>query len=301
MAVQRVFYGSQGVKVNGTVVQGAQSVSINSTFALAQAFQLGQTEVYDNVVTNEEVTCTISKVLDGEATIWHLSTSGGTGGSLIEHANDQSTVLVGFGDDADLALSSDNNVEMTGMYVSSVNYTMPVDGLFTEEVGFAGFTKTFGSTPGAVSAPSVSGNIVLRRQNFIEIAGAAEVEGMNLTNVTISADLGRTNMFKLKSRGGYHKFANFPFEVKCDVTVTPTGHDNIPVAGMDEDVCTSPSGMSHIVVTLCQSNSAAVVYSFDLGDKCRLTSANYSGGDTGGGNATITYSYVTYNALSISG
>ena len=38
---------------------------------------------------------------------------------------------------------------------------------------------------------------------------------------------------------------------------------------------------------------------FDLGDKCKLTSVNYSGGDTGGGNATITYSYSTFNELSI--
>ena len=38
----------------------------------------------------------------------------------------------------------------------------------------------------------------------------------------------------------------------------------------------------------------------DLGNKNKLTSVSYSGGDTGGGNATVTFSYSTFNDLTVS-
>jgi hypothetical protein len=34
---------------------------------------------------------------------------------------------------------------------------------------------------------------------------------------------------------------------------------------------------------------------FDLGSKNTLTSVNYTGGDTGGGNATVSYSFRNFN------
>jgi hypothetical protein len=56
-----------------------------------------------------------------------------------------------------------------------------------------------------------------------------------------------------------------------------------------------------ILINLCDPSDGTTSYSFDLGASNRLTSVNYQGGDTGGGNATITFSYTTYNELTISG
>jgi hypothetical protein len=39
----------------------------------------------------------------------------------------------------------------------------------------------------------------------------------------------------------------------------------------------------------------------DLGTQNKLASVSYSGGDTGGGNATITYSYSNFNVLTVNG
>ena len=39
----------------------------------------------------------------------------------------------------------------------------------------------------------------------------------------------------------------------------------------------------------------------DLGTKNKLTNVSYTGGDTGGGNATITYSYSNFNVLKVDG
>jgi len=297
MPNNRVFYASQGVKVGGTVVQGAQSVGITTNFNLEQAFQLGQLALYDNISLDPEVEITVSKVLDGEDSIWKLSSSTGT--SLIDNANDTTTVVVGIGSDTSSSLSSTSAITCTGMFVSSVSYTFPVDGNLTEEISFVGNAK---SLSGSVSAPATTTNTVLRRQN-VNIAGSTiptEVTGKNITNITISADLGRETMYKLGSLAPFHRFVNFPLEVTCEFEVSATDLDGVAV-NLPSAACSglAPNDRS-IVIEVCDGTGASA-YSFDLGTKCKLTSVNYSGGDTGGGNATVTYSYSTYNELDITG
>lgn len=293
----RVFYASQGVAISGVTVPGAQSVGVQSNFNLEQAFQLGRLGIYDNIVTNPEVTVTVSKVLDGEDTIYKLATGGG---SLISNANDQCDILIGVGSDTAAALSGTAAIEMTGMYVTSVSYTLPVDGNFTEEVSFVGDNKSVST--GVVTAPTASGNTVLRRQHYkTDSTLPVEVSGQNITNITVNADLGRETMFKLGQFGPFHRFVNFPLEVTCEFEVSATGLDGVEVS---QDVtCTGGNlpAIQPILINLCDPSDGSTSYSFDLGPSNRLTSVNYQGGDTGGGNATITYSYTTYNDLDISG
>ncbi len=76
----RVYYSSQGVAVGlqtGTfaTVEGGQSVGISANFSLEQAFQMGRIAIYDNIMTDGEVTITTSKILDGNDTIYKLATA----------------------------------------------------------------------------------------------------------------------------------------------------------------------------------------------------------------------------------
>ena len=59
--------------------------------------------------------------------------------------------------------------------------------------------------------------------------------------------------------------------------------------------CQNPKALQNqsIKVALCDGTT------FDLGSKNKLTTVNSAGGDTGGGNATITYSYQTYNDFTL--
>lgn len=301
MSNNRVFYASQGVAIepdggSQTTVQGAQSAGVTTNFNLEQAFQLGQLALYDNIITDPEVEVTVSKVLDGQPTIWNLATGGG---SLINNANDAVSVVIGVGDDTDDSLSNTTAVTCTGMFISSVNYTFPVDGNFTEEVTFVGNHK---EVTGSVSAPSTSGSVVLRRQNLSTSTLPTEVSGQNITNISISADLGRESMYKLGQYAPFHRFVNFPLEVTTEIEVSATGIDRTEV-DLASVTCTS-SGLpqeQQITVNLCEGTGGTTYYTFNMGSKNRLQSVNYSGGDTGGGNATITYTYVTYNELTISG
>lgn len=298
MPNNRVFYASHGVSVGGTTVQGAQSVGVTTNFNLEQAFQLGQLALYDNIVVDPEVEVTISKALDGESTIWYLATGGG---SLVSNANDQSTVVIAVGDDTAASLTNTAGVQCTGMYISSVTYTFPVDGNFTEDVTFVGNHK---AVTGTVTAPATSGNTILRRQHLLIGSSTlpTEVSGKNLSSITISADLGRESMYKLGQYAPFHRFVNFPLEVTTEFEVMATTVDGV-ACDTSSVTCTSgnlPAEQS-IIINLCDAGTSGTAYSFNMGNKNVLQSVNYTGGDTGGGNATITYTYSTYNELDITG
>lgn len=299
MPNNRIFYASHGVSVDGTTVQGAQSVGVTTNFNLEQAFQLGQLALYDNIVVDPEVEVTISKALDSESLIWTLAVGNG---SLVEKANETSTIVIGVGDDTAPALANTVGVQCTGMYISSVSYTFPVDGNFTEDVTFVGNHKAM---TGTVSPPATSGNIMLRRQHILLGSSTlpSEVAGKNLSNITISADLGRESMYKLGQYAPFHRFVSFPLEVTCEIEVMATTRDGVAAdtAGV---VCTGGGSLpteQEIVIALCDGTSGSTTHTFNLGTKNVLQSVNYTGGDTGGGNVTITYSYSTYNDLTITG
>jgi hypothetical protein len=301
MANKRIFYASHAVKVGGTVVRGAQSVSVNTNYNLEQVFQLGRLAIYDNITVDPDVEVTITKALDGHPTIWQLATGGG---SLYSNANDTCTIVLGVGDETDEAIVANTaSITMTGCFVNSVNYTIPVDGNFTEEVTFVGSHKAAGGAALAPTATSPTVN-VLRRQNLkSSTILPAEIVGKRLSQITISADFGREKMFALGEASPFHRFVNFPLEITASFDVIQDGLTTLGGIDFNEehDNCEGFNFPKRtILVELC-NNSGNLTYSFDLGTGCSLQSVSYSGGDTGGGNVTETYTYITYNELTING
>jgi len=304
MPNKRIFYASHAVSVDGTVVVGAQSVGINTNFNLEQVFQLGRLAIYDNIATDPDVEITISKVLDGYPTIWELAT---TGGSLVQHANDQSTIILAVDDETQdfIANPHTSAITMTGCYVSSLNYTFPVDGNLTEEIVFVGSHKEVGGT---VNTPPADPNTrVLRRQNVAisECTFPDMVTGRRLSQISISADLGREKMFALGQLAPFHRFVNFPLEITISFDVISDGEDaNVLVGPEFDETNLECAGINiekePIVIKLCDAEGV-IAYTFDLGSGCSLQSVSYGGGDTGGGNVTETYTYITYNELTITG
>lgn len=309
----RVYYSSQGVAISPTggsfvTVEGAQSVGISANFTLEQAFQMGRIGIYDNIITDGEVTVTASKVLDGEDTIFKLCTTSASN-NLVAMADKRMNIRVASNtNESAVALDTGNQLgtEITGAYLSSVAYTIPVDGFATEEVSFISDNKSVGSDK-TVAAPTNTSSRVTYRQ-MLDLNNStlpSEVSGKNITNIAISADFGREAMFKLGQFRPYHRFANFPFEVTCEFTIANTGTDQteINLSGVD---CTSDGSLpakTDIVIAVCNSNSGtagAHGYVFTISG-ARLNTLNQDGGDTGGGNASTTLGYQTFNELTISG
>ena len=323
---KRIFYASHAVGVTNVVdgdnevvdantytIDGAQSVSINTNYNLEQVFQLGRLAIYDNYSTDPEVEITINKALDGRPLIWNRAIGANTG-SLVTKANHRPDIVLHVDEETQPAIDDVPNaaIKMTGCYVSSLNYTFPVDGNFTEELTFLSSNKTV-DADGLDAPPNEDPDTrILRRQNFridpTYTQLPSGVLGKCITNISISADLGREKMFCLGQYQPYHRYVNFPLEITIAFDTTPAGAAGDSLVGPDVNEFSVPEcghpvvDKEPILLHLCRMSGEVgeTVYIFDLGSGCSLQSVSYSGGDTGGGVVTETYNYITYNDLEIS-
>lgn len=313
MANNRTFYACQAVAIQRLVpssgdwvtsgsfefVHGVQSIGINSNFEVENIFELGQLEIYDNVLQLPSVEITIEKVLDNHETPYTLINNGT---SLLEGSQNRANLKFAIYKDTENAGVSNPLaiVQCTGMYLNSVSYTIPVDGNATESVTLTGNHKdwTLGGTitiPASISDedPSVTdgptGGSVLRR---IHVSGVVAPQGVaKLQSVTISADLGREDLFQLGEQAPYYKAPNFPVEVTAALEYL-ADETNVDDVNFDEDQVTIPLEDQSISLNIGD-------YSVDLGSKCFVKSVEVGGGDATGGNATVTYNYSTYNTLDV--
>ncbi len=327
MPNNRLYYACEAVQINGPsgisnknsaydTIQGLQSVGINTNFNLEPIYQLGQLDLYDNYEEIPEVEISLSKVLDGQPTIYMMAM--GTG-NLVSLANNRCGVR--------LLLYPDTNttadgtpiaaVECAPSYLSSVSYTFPTEGNFTEEVSIVSNDKTWltglSAISGAPASSSAVGPGIARRglwdksatimptgtggdMSFQSASGGIPAN-MKLQSVKVSLNLGREQLRELGSRTPYLRYVKFPVEVTTEIEVTANTGDMVGVAGSTSAACSNPKALTDkaIKIALCDGMT------LDLGAKNKLTSVSFNAGDTGGSNATITYSYRGYSAFTYVG
>lgn len=334
MANNRIFYACQAVAIAKTgnsgsgdpltfeVMKGVQSVGITSSYTLEQIFELGQVELYANVEDVADVEVTIEKVIDGEKLLY-LQAVGETGKTnLVSAANSTCDVYLAIYADTVSSVSGQTKqhvVMCSGMNISSVSYNYSVDDNARESITLVGNNKfwdavtagVIGTSPSTMYGTGGSGiapingsdspaSGIVRRGKFNLLGSTlpAEVvsQGNNtagssgIQSISVSADFGRENQVELGRFGPYNKTATFPFEVTCEFEVTATNGDLVSVSGVGENLVNR---------TIIIKDTAGTT--INLGTKNKLTSVAQQGGDTGGGNATITYSYSTFNDLRVDG
>lgn len=344
MANNRIYYAIQQVQLGPaassmTTIKGLQTVGITTNFNLEQVFEMGQLAIYQNVEAVPDIEVTLNKVLDGYPLIYTLATE--TGSSIATGLTALNPTIPGRQNartDMKLSIYPDTNVSASGtsvaavtcsgMYVSSVSYTFPVDGNFTEDVTLVGNNKVWGQTAtgsfdgnndNPLAAQGVARRQFLNMENCrfpTEIPGISSNGtnnalgggsgfGAHFQNITVSCDFGREAIQELGTFAPYHRFVTFPVEVTCEFEVVSTSGDNInatesgyysgltgkTVAGPNTPQCSGRHNLvdNTIFLETCEGTR---IY---LGTKNKLTSVNYTGGDTGGGNVSVTYSYSTFN------
>lgn len=329
---QRIFYACQAVAITAQgaatvttadIVRGAQSVGMSSTFTLDQVFELGQIEIYENVEEVADIEVTIEKVIDGEKLIFDLASGGACKTDLVAASKVRSDVYVAIYDDGQSqATGTPRNVcYNSGMYVSSVAYNYSVDGSATESVTLVGNDRFWNDTTAGVigtSAASAFGSVttefgtdtavsgVVRRadvdivnsdiptealyQRDSSDASTGQSDGARIQSISVSADFGQENIQELGRFGPYTRYATFPLEVSCDIEVMALQGDLVSVSG-------NAPNLQNRTINIVDSAGTVLA----LGDNNKLSSVSYTGGDTGGGNATITYSYTNFNSLTVNG
>ena len=338
MSNNRVFYALESVAIgghgsaSGTPVHGVQSAEMNTSFELEQVFELGQLDLYENIENIPSIDATVEKVLDGYPLIYHLSSQDATSPSLLNRVSKRCDLFFNIFSDEQSSASGQplNQVYASGMYIDSLDYTLPVEGNATESVSLVGNDKTWITSSGTSWAggtgfafdghfdgddsPSANSG-VQRRQDVIMGASPtgsiwpSQIPGLTVTNgsgynvesngqlgvhfqdVSISVNLGREDLFELGRRKPYYRFASFPTSVDTTINVNAAGND--PGDLIDADSSQDNLVNEPIMVKLADSTT------FDLGTKNKLQSVSTTMGDTGGSNATITYNYQNFNILEV--
>lgn len=120
-------------------------------------------------------------------------------------------------------------------------------------------------------------------------------------SIAISTDLGRESLNELGRRGPYHRYATFPTEVTCAIECLSQEGDG--VSAVEDGIyntggvacAASASNLKDSTIRLA-TDCGVRIY---LGTKNRLSSVDFGGGTTDGGNDTNTYNFTNYNALTV--
>lgn len=336
MPNNRIFFAVQQVMVapnltgvgsftSDHAVHGLQSVGVNTRFNLEQIFEISQLAIYENIENLPDIEVTLEKVLDGYPLIYHLATPEATSGTLSGRSTQKCKVLLSLYDDTNDSASGTPiaEAEMSGMFVSQLQYQFPVEGSCTESVTLVGNNKIWrtsamGSTghfSGNNDSPIGSGG-VNRREDVLFGSGTgycvlppsirgitsvgggsgyniqtSGVFGAHIQSIRVSSNFGRDNMNELGRRGPYFRYINFPVEVTAEIEVYCTDGDR--VQALEESENTTQE---------CIRIKTREGTTVDLGLRNRLQSVSYGGANAGrqGGNATCSYSYSGFNSLTVS-
>ncbi len=364
MSNKRIFFPAQqvGIKADGQTtfraLHGVQSITTSTSFNLSQVFELGQLAIYENIENIPDVECTITKVLDGYPLIYHEATITASSPSLSGRSNEKCLIAIGIFSDTSNGTTGTalSEVEFSGMYVNSLQYSFPLEDNFTEQVTLAGNNKQWANDPNLVGnspwtgastlgfagafssnsdAPIGSGGVARRENmNFIpgnnltldtngmvadpdctilppDIFGIsssgvnAKTDGQNfdvsISNITVSADLNREQIFQMGRKGAFHRYVNFPVQVTCEIGVTSTSGDMVSATeyGIRTPAslaaCQDGGNLQNRTIRIATCEGTRIY----LGLKNKLASVNYSGGDATGGNVEVTYTFNTFNDMTV--
>tara|TARA_Y100000004_G_scaffold127625_1_gene143652 strand:- start:118 stop:1200 length:1083 start_codon:yes stop_codon:yes gene_type:complete len=341
-AIQQIAFAKEGLGTahgHFTAAHGVQSVGITTTFNLEQAFELGQLAIYENIEGIPDIEVTIEKVLDGYPPIYCLATRGAASTSLTGRQNTKTTAALNIFRDTNTAADGTtgqvSECYMSGLYVSSVGYTFPVDGNSTESVTLVGNNKIWRSNTarGGFSqtdddAPAASTGVMRREDLSFNYTGSTteaitggpsaiststtgtilpnDIDGISssgtndkfagtniykshIQNISCSTDLGREQLFELGRKGAYYRYVTFPVEVTTEFTVIATSGDMVN-AREEED------NLQHQKIIIRTAEGLTI----DAGKKNKLASVGMSGGDAGGDNVELTYTYTNFNDFDVS-
>jgi len=129
---------------------------------------------------------------------------------------------------------------------------------------------------------------------------ADDVYGAHISQITVSVDFGREQINELGRRGPYHRVVTFPVEVTTEIEVTSISGDLTSateegIFGTGTGTCAEKSNLVDRTIRIATCEGTRIY----LGTKNKLASVNYSGGDAGGGNVSVTYSFTTYNDFNV--
>jgi hypothetical protein len=339
MANRRIFSGcyAVGIAKDGstsfTPIHGLQSVGINTSFNLEQAFEIGQINIYENIENIPDIEVTMEKLLDGYPPLYVLATQGGSSASLTGRGTASCQVAMSiFGDTVDSASGvPQKQVTMSGLFPSSVSYTIPTEGNSTESLTLVGNHKVWKSSsfdftgtlfnnadqPLALGPPSSGG--ISRRENvlFTDLNGtilpAGDYGGIpgisssgtndkgsdgqfgaHISNISVSANLGRTPLYEIGRKTPYFRYLEFPIEVTTEISAIAIDGDGVSA----DETGVIPGSGNNLADKTIKIKLQEGLY-IDCGTRNKLSSVTMGDAAATGGNMNNVFTYSTFNAFKV--
>ena len=309
------------------VQSGSETFNINSN----AINEWGQVAPYEIIELTPDGTIQIERVQDGCVPLYLMATEGASSASLTGRQDIRSCLAVGMYDPSNPYVSGTPGrvIEWSGLNVNSIGFSFGTDGAFTESVGFIGNyrlpanTASYGTFP---ANPTSSGNDqpcgllscsggIQQKENIrftgtfptllpTDIAGITSSGTMPyvggcpsvpVQSISINCDLNREAVYQLGCRGAYARYAQFPVDVTCEISVLSQSGDKVVVteAGTFDGCDYSNAPVQRIRV----ATQAGLVV--DLGNKLKLSSIATQYGGADGGNTTYTLTYTGKSVLSV--
>lgn len=315
-------------------VKGVQSLGTTTSFNLEQVYQLGQLDLYENIENIPEVELTLEKVIDGYGLIEHMATPAATASSLAGRYNDNTAqALIAYYDITQEAASGTplDYVYLSGLYISSIAWNIPVEGNVTESVTLTCRDKRW-NAPGTINAspfstgrsltgpsgriaglftnvesPILASGGVQRRENVVmgsgqsiwpkDVPGIDQINGFNLYAAgsgTFGAHIQNVTVNVSLGREDLFELGqrNPYFRYATFPTEVTTSIEITSTEDGDTvDASSTDDNLTDQTIYIKLTNGVTI----DLGTRNKLASVDDTGGDTGGNNRTITYNYSNFN------
>ena len=149
------------------------------------------------------------------------------------------------------------------------------------------------------TAATKSGDYTIVPEDIPGVGTSGQKGTAHVSSISVSTDLSREDIFELGAKLPYAKKVTFPVEVTCDIEVTTASGDMINAlddcSGEGDAACNTKTNLDERRIRISTCEGLRIW----LGQKNKLSSVSYGGGDAGGGNATVTYSYSTFNDCTV--
>jgi hypothetical protein len=116
--------------------------------------------------------------------------------------------------------------------------------------------------------------------------GTVNTDNVHVQSINFSVNATRESINHLGALGPYYRYINFPTEVTTTIEVIATSIDNVDATELN----TGGNVTNHTIQVVLDDTTV-----FQLGNKNKLTSINFGGGNADGGNDTITYNMSNNN------
>lgn len=312
MGNQRVFYACQGICYNDVPVEGVQSLTMNTQQDNIVLDQYGSFTVHKIVPNYPEITINVSRIVSSGIDLIYS-------GTLEENINTHSNTMCLFiGKDTESKLANSPlddetyNVFLSGVSVNSVSYDFSANGNFTEQIELKTYHKLFNKCPVAKSIfTNLRTSGTVNRRQHLDTADSVIATDLlpadaRISNVSVNANFGIQDIkefgMNVSNPNNIYRYATLPIITTTSVTAIINGSG---LDFYDIDPVNHPQDPTH----LCKYsglNSGIVPLKFVLCSNLELnagtgslTSVEYNGGDTGGGNVEVTLTFESANQFTL--